>query len=723
MGMVLVIAEKPSVAANIAKTLGAYTNNEGYMEGSGYVVSFAFGHLCEYAGPEAYNENYKKWNREDLPIFPEKWKLTVSSDKKQQFDILKDLLNRDDIDYVVNACDAGREGELIFHFVYKMAKSKLPIKRLWISSMESDAIRDGFRHLKDSAEYEGLKQAAIARSKADWLVGINGTRLFTTLYNGTLLKVGRVQSPTLAMIVERDQAIESFTSEPFYTIKLQTKDFEATSDRFHDKDTAEAALTLTKGEKATVTKVSTETKKSQPPKLYDLTSLQRDANRIYGMTAKETLDATQSLYEKKLATYPRTDSRYLTNDMKETAEAVMYSVFDTMIKANRNSFRPDASKLLNSKKVSDHHAIIPTTEIEKCDMDSLSDKEKKILYLIAFRLLSAAADHCEYTVSKVELKINDLLFKASGKHTDKAGYKEYEDLLRQAFKTTEKNDKSDIGEGTDDEDISEGSISDLKEGQIIGDYETSLAEGKTKPPARYTEDTLLSAMEKAGAKETDPEAERKGIGTPATRADIIEKLITDQYVTREKKNLVATPLGIKLVSILPEELKSAELTAEWENDLTLIAKGEAYHEEFLGAIENMVRELIETHTEPNPGMIDLFPAKGGKDVIGECPHCGKPIINGKYGPFCEGKCGISLTFAYGKKLTTQQIGSLLSGKKTLIKGFKSKKDSGKEYDAYLTLKSTEPYTYTAKDGTEKNGVRPVYDMDFPKKKKAKRKAG
>lgn len=592
MSKVLVIAEKPSVARTIAKTLEVNNIKKGYMEGSGYIVSYAFGHLCEYANPEAYNKDLSKWKRDDLPIIPSDWKMEVSVGKREQFEILKKLLNRTDIEYVVNACDAGREGELIFHFIYEMAKSKLLVKRLWISSMESDAIKEGFISLRDAEDYEGLKQAAIARSKADWLVGINGTRLFTTLYNGTLLKVGRVQSPTLAMIVDRDNEINTFKSEPFYTIKLEADDLVASSDRFYDKEMAEATLTLSKDGEAVVTRVISENKKSNPPKLYDLTSLQRDANRLFGMTAKETLDATQSLYEKKLATYPRTDSRYLTDDMQSTAENVIEIILDVLVKDYKIGYRPDTKKLLNSKKVSDHHAIIPTVELAKCDTDTLSVNERKILYMISYRLLSASAEPCEYILVKAEIVIRDLLFKASGKNITKLGYKEYEDRLKMIFASI-------VDDKKNDDECMNNPLPNLYEGQVIKDYKTSLSEGKTKPPKRYTEDTLLKAMEKAGTKETDPDAERKGIGTPATRAGIIEKLVHDKYVKREKKNLVSTDLGKRLVKVLPEELKSAELTAEWENDLLLISKGEAYHDEFLGAIEEMVKQLVKNNDKPD----------------------------------------------------------------------------------------------------------------------------
>lgn len=602
MGNVLVIAEKPSVAKTIANTLGAGNMKKGYMEGNGYIVSYAFGHLCEYAKPEAYDKAYKKWQRKDLPIFPDEWKIEVSSDKQEQFDILKKLLNRTDIEYVVNACDAGREGELIFHFVYEMAESTLPVRRLWISSMETEAIKEGFITLKDAEEYEGLKQAAIARSKADWLVGINGTRLFTTLYNGCVLKVGRVQSPTLAMIVERDNEIDNFVSQPYYTIKLKTKDFTASSIKFQGKEIAEASLKLTENAKATVTRVSAENKKSQPPKLYDLTTLQRDANRMYGMTAKETLDTAQSLYEKKLMTYPRTDSRYLTNDMKKSAEDVMAIIISKLIREDINDFRPNTDKVLNSKKVSDHHAIIPTAELEKCNINTLSANELKILYMVSIRLLAAVSEPSRYSVTKVELDIHGLEFKTSGRYTEKMGYKRFEDILKNKFKPQDKNDDE------DDNDVF-CNILNLHKGQVIEDFETSLHEGWTKPPKRYTEDTLLAAMEKAGADETDPNAERKGIGTPATRAGIIEKLVYDKYVKRDKKYLTSTELGKNLVKILPEELLSAELTAEWENDLTLIAKGEAYADEFIDAIKTMVTGFVDTYKRPNPDMISAFVRK------------------------------------------------------------------------------------------------------------------
>ena len=556
--MELVIAEKPSVAQSIAAVLGATQRKDGYLEGNEYLVSWCVGHLVELAQPESYEEAWKKWSYESLPIIPQEWQHEVKSDTKAQYQILKKLMHDDRVDAVVCATDAGREGELIFRLTYNMAGCRKPMKRLWISSMEESAIRDGFHNLRPGSDYDNLYHSALCRQEADWLVGINGTRLFTVLYGGKALKVGRVQTPTLAMLVDRESKIMNFKKEAYYMAHIMGNGLDAVSEHISDKTEAERIAGACENGQALVTSVVKEEKWVAPPKLYDLTTLQRDANRLFGFTAKQTLEYTQSLYEKKLVTYPRTDSQYLSDDMEGTAKNVIEAIFNSLLFEQNIMFNPDIKRILNSKKVTDHHAIIPTMEIIKQDLKAIPESEMKILSLCANRLLCATGEKHIYNSTKAELTCNEIVFKVSGKEVWKNGWKEFEDFFKNSYKTAE--DKSDAEE--------EKKLPELHEGMMIAVEQTKVSEHFTQPPKHYTEDSLLSAMERAGNEDMSDDVERKGLGTPATRADIIEKLVKDGFVKREKKQMLPTEDGMKLITVLPDVVKSSKLTADWENALS-----------------------------------------------------------------------------------------------------------------------------------------------------------
>lgn len=697
--MQLVIAEKPSVAKSIAEVLGAEDRQNGYFEGNGYLVSWCVGHLIELAQPESYGEQWKKWNYESLPVNPVEWKYEIKLDTKEQYDILYDLLHDGRVNEVICATDAGREGELIFRLVYDMADCHKPMKRLWISSMEESAIRDGFANLQPGSDYDNLYDSALCRQEADWLVGINGTRLFTVLYGGKVLKVGRVQTPTLAMLVEREAKIMQFKKEPYFMAHILCGGMDAAMGKIKEKTEAEKVAGACRNGQALVTSVAKEEKTIAPPKLYDLTTLQRDANRIFGFTAKQTLEYTQSLYEKKLATYPRTDSQYLSDDMEQTAENVIKAVFSSILFEENVMFHPDTKRILNSKKVTDHHAIIPTMEITKTDLSALPETEMKILSMIANRLLCATGETHRYETVKAELTCNGHVFSASGKSVVRNGWKDFEDAFKRSYKTA------------DNKESEEKKLSELSEGQVFEGVDTKVSEHTTQPPKHFTEDSLLSAMERAGSEDMGDDVERKGLGTPATRADIIEKLVKDGFVKREKKQMIPTEDGMKLITVLPDVVKSPKLTADWENALTLVAKGELDREDFMAEIEQMVSELIHTYHEVSDEQKKMFAQE--QRVFGKCPHCGKDVVSGKYGAYCTGKCGMNVNRIMGKVLTEEQVESLLAGKKTLLKGLTSK--AGKKYDAYIIPEGTEEYSYT-KDGEVKSGVQYKFTMEFPKKK-------
>lgn len=666
--MKLVISEKPSVAQSIAAVIGAKQRGDGYLEGSGYLVSWCLGHLAELASANAYDNKYTKWRREDLPIIPENWRFTVSRDKQKQFGILRALMCRDDVEEIINACDAGREGELIFRTVYEMAGCSKPMKRLWISSMEDEAIRQGFADLKTGRDYDGLHQCALCRSKADWLVGINATRLFSVLYRRTL-NVGRVMSPTLALIVQREAEISAFQPEPFYTVSLDCGGFTATGDKLKQKPEAEAVTAACKGKAAIVKAVERKEKSEKPPALYDLTTLQRNANRLLGYTAQQTLDYLQSLYEKKLCTYPRTDSRFLTNDMEGTVPelaSVAAMICGADIPENLN-----AGQVCDSAKVSDHHAVVPTSGAGKADISALPAGEREILLFVSRQLLCAVGSAHQYAETAVTLDCAGYGFAAKGKTVLVSGWKIY---------LQEQSDKP---------------FPDLAEGENIPVSSVSVKEGKTSPPKHYTEDTLLSAMETAGAKEMPDDAERKGLGTPATRAAILEKLVTTGFVERKKAkkavNLIPSQVGVSLVTVLPEQLQSPLLTAEWENRLKQVERGELEPDAFMNGISSMLRELIKTYT-PVKGAEVLFPS--GREIIGKCPRCGGSVTESKKGFFCENySCRFGLWkdnrfFAAKKKTLTKSVAAaLLKDGRVRLTGCYSEK-TGKTYDATVVLEDT-----------------------------------
>jgi DNA topoisomerase-3 len=698
--MELVIAEKPSVAQSIAAVLGATQRKDGYLEGNDYLVSWCVGHLVELVQPESYEEVWKKWSYDNLPIIPQEWQHEVKSDTKAQYQILKKLMHDDRVDAVVCATDAGREGELIFRLTYNMAGCRKPMKRLWISSMEESAIRDGFHNLRPGSDYDNLYHSALCRQEADWLVGINGTRLFTVLYGGKALKVGRVQTPTLAMLVDRESKIMNFKKEAYYMAHIMGNGLDAVSEHISDKTEAERIAGACENGQALVTSVVKEEKWVAPPKLYDLTTLQRDANRLFGFTAKQTLEYTQSLYEKKLVTYPRTDSQYLSDDMEGTAKNVIEAIFNSLLFEQNIMFNPDIKRILNSKKVTDHHAIIPTMEIIKQDLKVIPESEMKILSLCANRLLCATGEKHIYNSTKAELTCNEIVFKVSGKEVWKNGWKEFDDFFKNSYKTAE--DKLDAEE--------EKKLPELHEGMMIAVEQTKVSEHFTQPPKHYTEDSLLSAMERAGAEDMGDEVERKGLGTPATRADIIEKLVKDGFVKREKKQMIPTEDGMKLITILPDVVKSPKLTADWENELTLVSKGEVAAEQFMSGIEAMVTDLVKTYHSVSDEHKAMFgTGKGGQEVLGKCPKCGADVVKGKFGAYCTGKCGMNVGKALGVTLSDTQVKSLLQGKKILVKGLKGKKGS---YDAYLIPERIEEFSYT-KDGKEIKGLQYKFKMEFP----------
>lgn len=698
--MELVIAEKPSVAQSIARVIGADERKDGYMEGNGYIVSWCIGHLVELAQPDAYSDAWKKWNYESLPMIPEEWQTEVKGDTAAQYKVLKELMHDKRVESVVCATDAGREGELIFRLVYGQAGCDKPMKRLWISSMEESAIREGFENLQPGSNYDNLYHSALCRQRADWLVGLNGTRLFTVLYGGKVLKVGRVQTPTLAMLVEREEKIKNFKKEQYYMAHILMDGVDAATERIDDKAQADSIAAACESGAATVVSILKEKKTAQPPKLYDLTTLQRDANRIFGFTAKQTLEYTQSLYEKKLVTYPRTDSQYLSDDMEATAWGVIGAVYKAILFEEPSGAEPDIKRILDSRKVTDHHAIIPTMEITKADLSAVPDGEMKILSLAANRLLCATGEKHEYETVRAALSCNGVDFTVSGKSVIRNGWKDFEAAFKRSYKTSEDEEKEDK------------KLPELSEGMVFDGVQTKVTEHFTQPPKHFTEDSLLSAMERAGAEDMGDEVERRGLGTPATRADVIEKLVRDGFVKREKKQMIPTEDGVKLITILPDVVKSPKLTADWENALTLVSKGEYSMQDFMGGIEDMVKGLVQTYHSISDEQKTMF-GGGVQEILGKCPKCGGDVIKGKFGAYCKAKCGMNVSRAMGAVLTDSQIKNMLEGKKTLVKGLKGKKGI---YDAYLIPEGVEDYSYT-KDGKEIKGSQYKVRLEFPKKKK------
>ena len=697
MSKFLVIAEKPSVAQSYAKNLSAYKREDGYLEGESCIVSWCLGHLAEYAQPEEYDPKYEKWQFDDLPILPEVWKLKVSKDKKKQFDVLKGLMNRSDVEYLVNGCDAGREGELIFQRVYDLAGCRKPVKRLWISSMEDAAIQKGFQTMKSEEEYKNLCMAAVCRAQADWLIGMNGTRAYTTRYFKRLV-VGRVQTPTLAMLAERQERIEHFQKEAFYKVALTDGKLTVVSENIANEEAADLLAALCNGSTAVVTQMKKERKKSFPPKLYDLTSLQREANRYFGYTAKRTLDMLQELYEEKLVTYPRTDSQFVTEDMKDSVEELVGKMPVLLPFVDYGQLGHGIKRVINNAKVSDHHAILPTKEaVEKGIADLPADK-KNLMMLICQQLVQATGEEYLYEQTDITVKCQEHDFKARGKIPVQMGFKEVEKAFKHLYV------KAEPVEGKEKEtSIPAG----YEEGMRLFPVKADKTTHYTSPPKPFNEDTLLAAMETAGNKEFDSETEKKGLGTPATRASIIEKLVSSGYAQRKGKQILPSTEGKKLVKVMPEYLKSAVMTAEWENQLLMMEKGQITDTQFMGEITSLVRKILEVCREIPEEERRRF--QTAREVIGKCPVCGCDVFEGKQNFYCSNRqCDFALwkenrfLGSMEKNLDKKMARELLDKACTHVKGLYSKKKDMK-FDADLLL--------TLEDG------KPRFHLEFPKKKK------
>ena len=697
MSKFLVIAEKPSVAQSYAKNLSAYRREDGYLEGESGIVSWCLGHLAEYAQPEEYDPKYEKWQFDDLPILPEVWKLKVSKDKKKQFDVLKGLMNRSDVEYLVNGCDAGREGELIFQRVYDLAGCRKPVKRLWISSMEDAAIQKGFQTMKSEEEYKNLCMAAVCRAQADWLIGMNGTRAYTTRYFKRLV-VGRVQTPTLAMLAERQERIEHFQKEAFYKVALTDGKLTVVSENIANEEAADLLAALCNGSTAVVTQMKKEDKKAFPPRLYDLTSLQREANRYFGYTAKRTLDMLQELYEEKLVTYPRTDSQFVTEDMKDSVEELVGKMPVLLPFVDYGQLGHGIKRVINNAKVSDHHAILPTKEaVEKGIADLPADK-KNLMMLICQQLVQATGEEYLYEQTDITVKCQEHDFKARGKIPVQMGFKEVEKAFKHLYV------KAEPVEGKEKEtSIPAG----YEEGMRLFPVKADKTTHYTSPPKPFNEDTLLAAMETAGNKEFDSETEKKGLGTPATRASIIEKLVSSGYAQRKGKQILPSTEGKKLVKVMPEYLKSAVMTAEWENQLLMMEKGQITDTQFMGEITSLVRKILEVCREIPEEERRRFQTE--REVIGKCPVCGCDVFEGKQNFYCSNRqCDFALwkenrfLGSMEKNLDKKMARELLDKACTHVKGLYSKKKDMK-FDADLLL--------TLEDG------KPRFHLEFPKKKK------
>ena len=690
--MKLIITEKPSVGQSIAKVLGVTNRSDGYLEGGGYIVSWCVGHLVELSQPEEYDAKYSKWSYNDLPILPEDWKYQVSAGTRKQFGVLKKLMQRADVESLVCATDAGREGELIFRLVYHQCHCKKPFERLWISSMEDSAIREGFAALKPSTEYDALYEAALCRERADWIVGMNATRLFSCLY-GRTLNVGRVMTPTLAMVVMREAAISGFCSEPFYTVELSFPGFTASSERFKNKQEADSLRTHCAGGTAAVSKVERKEKSEKPPALYDLTSLQRDANRVLGFTAQQTLDYTQALYEKKLVTYPRTDSRYLTDDMETMLPELVQNILSVLSIKGYDTLPVFAKQVINSKKVTDHHAIIPTRTMVGSDLSALPAGEKDVLNLIATRLFCAVGKPYRYEETAVTLTCGDATFTVKGKSVLEDGWKGIE-----AKQRSTKSDKE------------EKKLPILQEGETLSVSGAAIKEGKTTPPKHFTEDTLLQSMERSCADELPDDVERRGLGTPATRAGTIEKLVRTGFIERKgdkkSKSLIATDKGTALITVMPEQIQSASMTSEWEEKLLRVERGEYEEQEFMQEISAMIDHLVKNYEAVKDANV-LMPEQ--QKAFGKCPACGSDVAERQKGYFCTNKnCKFALWKnnryfeCQGKKMTSQLAKALLSDGRAKLKGCKSAK-TGRTYDATVVMNtdSTGQVQYSMEFGGSK----------------------
>ena len=635
---ILIIGEKPSVSRAISAVVGASSTKKGYTEGNGYIVSWCVGHLVGLKYPNDYGNGWdQKWSFSQLPMIPENWQFQVTDSTKAQYNLLKSLMNKDDVTEIICATDADREGECIFRYVYNMARCRKPVKRLWVSSLEESAIRKALTTMKPMSAYDNLFNAGYARARADWLVGMNGSRLFSVRYGGKL-NIGRVQTPTLAMIVQRDAEVNGFIKQKYYTADLNCGEFILSSARIDDENAADTLVSACYGNTVTISSVKREVKTDKAPKLYDLTTLQREANKALGYTAQQTLDYTQSLYEGKLVTYPRTDSQYLSDDMAQTALAVA-KLCDTYFGFGI-SHTPDITKVINNSKVSGHHAIIPTSGIATADLSSLPSGEKNILTLIATKLICATAPAHKYEAVKLTGICNGTEFTATGRTVLEMGWKAY---AKQSDKKNEEN-----------------ALPAVSEGQTFT-VAASKGEHFTSPPKPYTEDTLLSAMERAGNEDYDEDTEKKGLGTPATRAATIEALVKNGYVERVGKQLRATDKGKELVTVVPDEVKSAKLTAEWESKLQQIEHGSLPEAVFMSGITQFITEMCGKY-----GSVDksVSLSDGGNEPIGKCPKCGAEVVKGKFGFYCKGKCGMNIAKVYGVELSDVQVKGLLDGKST-----------------------------------------------------------
>lgn len=688
--MKLVIAEKPSVAQAIGKVIGAYQRKEGYLEGSGYLVTWCVGHLVGLAQPDRYDERYKKWSVRDLPIIPAQWAWVTFPDKERQFNTLKELMARKDVEELVCATDAGREGELIFRLVYQQCGCSKPFKRLWISSMEDAAILEGFANLKDGHQYDHLYEAALSRAKADWLVGINATRLFSSLY-GKKLTVGRVQTPTLAILVERNNQIQSFQKEKYYNVDLVSGNMPFVKEKIGSREEADAVQNACADAVATVLNVKTERKSLAPPKLFDLTSLQRESNRLFGMTAQHTLDLLQGLYEKKLITYPRTDSRYITEDVAQSMKELLKTIPELFYFGKLASETPHIDQIICNAKVSDHHAILLTKEAAKGD--SVSGEEWKLMALIAKQMICATEEKCEYKVQEVLIRCAGEEFTAKGKAVEKDGWLTVYNAFRRQFCPKEK-EKEETKQ-----------MLDLKEGDTF-QVKASVSEHYTSPPKHFTEDSLLSAMETAGNEDFLEGTEKKGLGTPATRAAIIEKLVASRYLQRKGKQLVPTEDGINLIRAMPETIRSPKLTADWENELLQVERGKAEGDAFLQSICGMVKELCEELRElPEEERKRFGEKKTARKRLGDCPRCGEPVYEGDTNYYCSNRdCGFVIwkenkwLTGMRKKISPAMAKSLLESGRIHVTGLYSRR-KGRNFDADLVM--------------EDSGDRVCFKLDFP----------
>ena len=650
--MILVVAEKPSVAQTIGKVLGATSRKDGYWEGEGYLVSWCVGHLVGLADASVYDQRYAKWRYDDLPIIPEEWLYEVPKDKMQQFKVLSALMKDKRVTELVCATDAGREGELIFRLVYQKAGCRKPFKRLWISSLEDSAIRDGFQHLRDSSEFDRLYEAALSRSKADWIVGINGTRLFSTLYHKKLV-VGRVQTPTLAMLVERDGKITTFRKEKYFNVHIQKDSLKASLEKLKTEEEAKRIAEACDKKQASVSSLKKERKTVNPPKLYDLTTLQREANRYFSFTAQQTLDLVQSLYEKKLLTYPRTDSQFITDDMEGTVRQVISILCRKLPLFDDVAYTPDIDRISNNAKVTDHHAILPTVQVEKLDIAELPESEQKILRLVATRLICATGEKHIYDETTMTVSCEGSLFTAKGKTVVQDGWKGIELRFKATLKSKEKEEPETV-------------LPEVTEGDILQNVVSSVSEHFTSPPKAFTEDTLLSAMESAGNEAFDDETEKKGLGTPATRAGIIEKLVKGGFAERKGKSLIPTKDGLNLVCVLPEQITSPAMTAEWENTLMQIERGNADADAFLSGIAAMTSELVKAYPFLSDAEASRFDT--ARETVGKCPRCGSPVYVGKGNFYCSNReCSFCLWednkfFSSKKKKLTKKIAKELLDK-------------------------------------------------------------